>query len=54
LLVVLAMVATLAAVALPRYQNYLRRARWGANLQAMNAAQTALAMCLQKKCTKCL
>ncbi len=48
LLLVLAMVATLAAVALPRYQNYLQRARWSANLQAMNAAQTALATCLQE------
>lgn len=48
LLLVLAMVATLAAVALPRYQNYLQRARWSANLQAMNAAQTALASCLQE------
>jgi prepilin-type N-terminal cleavage/methylation domain-containing protein len=48
LLLVLAMVATLAAVALPRYQNYLQRARWSANLQAMNAAQTGLAACLQE------
>ena len=46
LMVVVAVVAILAAAAIPQYQNYSQRARWATNLGAIAALQSTVNECL--------
>lgn len=49
LMIVVAVIAILATIAIPQYQNYLNRARWADNLSAMVGLKTAIAECLQSE-----
>lgn len=46
LMVVVAIIAVLAAVAVPQYQDYLSRARWGVNLTELESLKLAINDCL--------
>lgn len=46
LMVVMAIVALLAAAAVPQFQNYAMRARWAKNIAAISSLQTAIGACL--------
>lgn len=49
LMIVVAVIAILATIAIPQYQNYLNRARWADNLSAMVGLKTAISECLQSE-----
>lgn len=48
LMIVVAIVAVLAAVAIPQYQDYVTRARWSGNLTQLEPIKLAIAECLQQ------
>ena len=48
LMIVVAIVAVLAAVAIPQYQDYVTRARWSGNLTQLEPVKLAIAECLQQ------
>ncbi len=48
LMIVVAIIGILAAVALPAYQNYIRRAAYSEVVAAMGQAKTAVALCIQQ------
>jgi len=49
LMIVVAVIAILAAIAIPQYQNYLQRARWADNVATLGGLKTAIAECLQSE-----
>jgi type IV pilus assembly protein PilA len=51
LMIVVAIVGILAAVAIPSYQNYTRKAAYTEVLSAMAAVKTALGVCLAQAAT---
>ncbi len=51
LMIVVAIVAILAAVALPAYQNYTQRAKFSEVIAAISPAKTAIEICVQTAAT---
>ncbi|PQA32183.1 pilin [Amnimonas aquatica] len=49
LMIVIAIIAVLSAVAVPRYQDYVTRARWSVNLSQLEPLKLAIAECLQQE-----
>ena len=47
LMIVVAIIAILAAIAIPQYQNYLIRSRWSQNLANVASYKLAIGECLQ-------
>jgi len=47
LLIVVTIIAILAAISIPLYQDYVTRARWSDNIGALAFYRTATAICLQ-------
>lgn len=47
LMIVVAIIAILAAIAIPQYQQYTARARWSDNVSALAAVKLSIAECLQ-------
>jgi type IV pilus assembly protein PilA len=56
LMIVVAIIGILAAVALPQYQDYTKKAKIGNALTSVDTLKTAVALCLQEQAadvTKC-
>ena len=49
LMIVVAIIAILAALAIPMYQNYTIKAKVGSALSSVASIQTAIAMCIQEQ-----
>ncbi len=47
LLIVVAIIAILAAIAIPQYQDYVVRSRWSDNLQSVAQLKQAISECMQ-------
>jgi type IV pilus assembly protein PilA len=47
LMIVVAIIGILAAIAMPQYQDYVTRARWSDNVQAVGNLKAAIGECLQ-------
>lgn len=47
LLITMSIIALLAAIAIPQYQQYVSRARWADNISGLGGVKTAIAECLQ-------
>ncbi len=47
LMIVVAIIGILAAVAIPAYQDYITKAKWGDNLASLSSVKLAIATCLQ-------
>ncbi len=47
LMIVVAIIAVLAAIAIPQYQDYLVRSRWSNNYMVLGELKQAIAECLQ-------
>jgi type IV pilus assembly protein PilA len=47
LMIVVAIIAILAAIAIPQYQQYTIRSRWADNISAIGGVKIAIAECLQ-------
>lgn len=47
LLVVVAIIGILAAIAIPQYQDYVKRSRWAANVASVASYRVSLAECMQ-------
>lgn len=46
-MIVVAIIAILAAIAIPQYQAYTMRARWSDNISSLGAVKIGIAECLQ-------
>lgn len=46
-MIVVAIVAVLAAIAVPQYQDYIIRSRWSSNFQPIASLKQAISECLQ-------
>lgn len=47
LMIVIAIIGILAAIAIPQYQDYITRAKWGDNLAGLDGAKLGIAECIQ-------
>lgn len=47
LMIVVAIIAILAAIAIPQYQQYTARSRWADNISSQGAVKLGIAECLQ-------
>jgi type IV pilus assembly protein PilA len=47
LMIVVAIIAILAAIAIPQYQQYTARSRWADNVSSQGAVKLGIAECLQ-------
>lgn len=47
LMIVVAIIAILAAIAIPQYQDYIIRSRWSDNLQSVAQVKQAIGECMQ-------
>jgi type IV pilus assembly protein PilA len=47
LMIVVAIIGILAAIAIPAYQDYVTRAKWGDNVSSLSSLKLAIADCLQ-------
>lgn len=47
LMIVVAIIAILAAIAIPQYQQYAARSRWADNISSQGAVKLGIAECLQ-------
>jgi type IV pilus assembly protein PilA len=47
LMIVVAIIAILAAIAIPQYQDYVTRSRWSDNFQGIASLKQSIAECLQ-------
>ncbi len=47
LMIVVAIIAILAAIAIPQYQDYVLRSRWSDNLQSVAQIKQAISECMQ-------
>jgi type IV pilus assembly protein PilA len=47
LMIVVAIIAILAAIAIPQYQQYTARSRWADNISSQGAVKLGVAECLQ-------
>jgi len=47
LMIVVAIIGILAAIAIPQYQDYVTKSKWGTNISDLAAVKTAVALCLQ-------
>ena len=47
LMIVVAIIAILAAIAIPQYQDYVIRSRWADNLQHVGQVKQAIGECMQ-------
>ncbi len=47
LMIVVAIIAILAAIAIPQYQDYVVRSRWSDNLQSVAQLKQAISECMQ-------
>jgi type IV pilus assembly protein PilA len=57
LMIVVAIIGILAAVAIPAYQDYILKAKWGTNVSAIDSVKLATSQCLtdsQNDPTNCL
>ncbi len=48
LMIVIAIIGILAAVALPAYQDYVTKSKWGNNIAAADPVKLAIGLCLQE------
>ena len=48
LMIVVAIIAILAAIAIPAYSDYVTRAKWSDNISATASVKTAISLCLQE------
>jgi type IV pilus assembly protein PilA len=48
LMIVVAIIAILAAIAVPQYQDYVTRSRWANTFSSMAAIKTAISECVQR------
>lgn len=49
LMIVVAIIAILAAIAIPQYQAYVMRARWADNVSALTGLKTEISECMQNE-----
>ena len=49
LMIVVAIIGILAAIAIPQYQNYVKRAKWQDNISKVASIKLAVAECFQTK-----
>jgi len=49
LMIVVAIIGILASIAIPQYQDYVTRARWSDNLQAIGQLKQSIAECVQNQ-----
>ncbi|MGT2507860.1 pilin [Cupriavidus basilensis] len=47
LMIVVAIIGILAAIAIPQYQDYVTKSKWGNNISSLAAVKTAVGLCLQ-------
>ena len=47
LMIVIAIIGILAAIAIPQYQDYITRAKWGDNISGLNGAKLGIAEFIQ-------
>ncbi|WP_454752588.1 pilin [Cupriavidus necator] len=47
LMIVVAIIGILAAIAIPQYQDYVTKSKWGTNISDLAATKAAVALCLQ-------
>ncbi|MBF6990756.1 prepilin-type N-terminal cleavage/methylation domain-containing protein [Cupriavidus sp. IK-TO18] len=47
LMIVVAIIGILAAIAIPQYQDYVTKSKWGTNISDLAAVKTAVALCMQ-------
>lgn len=47
LMIVVAIIGILAAVAIPQYQDYVTKSKWGSNISDLNSLKKAIGICFQ-------